>query len=55
MTRVRLARALTALALGLAATARAQAQAPIVVNVKFREATGAPARLDQVLRTRGEP
>jgi hypothetical protein len=55
VTRVRLARALTALALGLAATARAQAQGPIVVNVKFREATGAPAGLDQVLRVHGSP
>ena len=55
MTRVRLACALTALALGLAAAARAQAQGPVVVNVKFREATGAPAQLDQVLRVHGAP
>ena len=55
MTRVRLACALTALALGLAAAARAQAQGPVVVNVKFREATGTPAQLDQVLRVHGSP
>jgi hypothetical protein len=55
VTRVRLAPALTALALGLAAAGRADAQGPVVVNVKFRDATAAPLQLDRILRGHGSP